>query len=133
MIGSAGVPSDLSITDLHVRTDRVYVSQASGDALADSGRFWSGRANPAEPAWGAQFFGSDGTTLADGTILAAVKAHDAVGATNQSDHDKYLGDGTESLYDIRKIITGQCHDVTPDSRLLDSDTTLLAEGGNTIP
>jgi hypothetical protein len=133
MIGSAGVPSDLAITDLHVRTDRVYVSQATGDALADSGRFWSGRANPAEPAWGAQFFGSDGTTLADGTILAAVKAHDAVGATDKSDHDKYLGDGTESLYDIRKIITGQCHDVTPDSRLLDSDTTLLAEGGDTIP
>ena len=128
MIGSAGVPSDLAITDLHVRQDRVYVSQASDDALADSGRFWSGRANPADPAWGAQFFGSDGRTLADGTILAAVKAHDAVGASNETDHDKYLGDGTESLYDIRKIITGQCHDITPDSRLVSRDATLLAEG-----
>jgi hypothetical protein len=133
MIGSAGVPSGLKITDLHVRKDRVYVSQARGDALADSGRFWSGRANPAEPTWGAQFFGSDGTTLADGTILAAVKAHDAVGASDKSDHDKYLGDGTESLYDIRKIITGQCHDVTPDSRLISRDATLLAEGRSTNP
>ncbi|MFU8947723.1 alpha/beta hydrolase [Mycetocola zhadangensis] len=133
MIGSAGVPSTLAITDLHVRKDRVYVSQARGDALADSGRFWSGRANPADPAWGAQFFGSDGTTLADGTVLAAVKAHDAVGASNKSDHDKYLGDGTESLYDIRKIITGQCHDVTPDSRFISRDGPILADGADTIP
>lgn len=133
MIGSAGLPSSLSITDLHVRTERVYVTQAREDALADSGRFWSGRINPADPAWGAQFFGSDGTTLSDGTVLAAVKAHDAVGASDKFDHDKYLGDGTESLYDIRKIITGQCHDVTPDSRLISRDATLLAEGAGTIP
>lgn len=133
IIGSAGVPAGLKITDLNVQPDRVYVSQASEDALADSGRFWSGRANPADPDWGAQFFGSDGTTLADGTILAAVKAHDAVGATYQSDHDKYLGDGTESLYDIRKIITGQCHDVTPDSRFSSTDETLLADGAPTRP
>ena len=133
MIGSAGLPSSLSITDLHVRTERVYVTQAREDALADSGRFWSGRINPADPGWGAQFFGSDGTTLSDGTVLAAVKAHDAVGASHKFDHDKYLGDGTESLYDIRKIITGQCHDVTPDSRLISRDATLLADGAGTIP
>ncbi len=133
MIGSAGVPAGLRIDDLHVRPERVYVSQASEDALADSGRFWSGRANPAEPEWGAQFFGSDGTTLADGTILAAVKAHDAVGASHHSDHDKYLGDGTESLYDIRKIITGECHDITPDSRFSSKNETLLADGAPTRP
>ena len=133
MIGSAGLPSSLSITDLHVREERVYVTQAREDALADSGRFWSGRTNPADPAWGAQFFGSDGTTLSDGTVLAAVKAHDAVGASDKFDHDKYLGDGTESLYDIRKIITGQCHDVTPDSRMMSRDATLLADGADTIP
>ncbi|GGF05534.1 alpha/beta hydrolase [Mycetocola zhadangensis] len=128
MIGSAGVPSELAITDLHVRQDRVYVSQASDDALADSGRFWSGRADPADPAWGAQRFGSDGRTLADGTILAAVRAHGAVGASHDTDHDKYLGAETESLYDIRKIITGQSREINPDPRTISRDATVLAEG-----
>ncbi|WP_162924867.1 alpha/beta hydrolase [Mycetocola zhujimingii] len=133
VIGSAGVPAGLTIADLHVRPERVYVSQAREDALADTGRFWSGRANPAEPEWGAQFFGSDGTTLADGTILAAVKAHDVVGSSRHFDHDKYLGDGTESLYDIQKIITGERHDITPGSRSIASDATLLAEGDGARP
>ncbi|WP_411720359.1 alpha/beta hydrolase [Mycetocola sp.] len=113
MIGSAGVPSHIRVGDLQVPAGRVYASEATADGLAAKGQFWSGRTNPASVEWGAQLFSSNGTTLADGTILAAVQAHDVVGADHEADSEKYLGDGTESLYGIRKIVTGQQYDVAP--------------------
>ncbi|MET0932461.1 MAG: alpha/beta hydrolase [Mycetocola sp.] len=126
MIGSAGVPPSIRLDDLHVPSDRVFASEATGDDIADKGQFWSGRANPASIEWGARVFGSNGTTLADGTILAAVRAHDVVGADDDGDHEKYLGDGTESLYGIRKIVTGQQYDITPVAPTPPTDSTILA-------
>lgn len=127
MIGSAGVPSTIGLDDLHVLPERVYASEAMADVMAGKGQFWSGRVNPASVDWGAQLFGSNGTTLEDGTILSAVAAHDVVGHDTDADHDKYLGDGTESLYDIRKIVTGQLHDITPGARTPSGDDAILAE------
>ena len=128
MIGSAGVPADISLDDLHVLPERVYASEAMADVIAGKGQFWSGRVNPASVDWGAQLFGSNGTTLEDGTILSAVTAHDVVGPDTDADHDKYLGDGTESLYDIRNIVTGRLHEITPGARTPSADSPILAEG-----
>ncbi|MET1051011.1 MAG: alpha/beta hydrolase [Mycetocola sp.] len=128
MIGSAGVPSNIRLEDLQVRPDRVYASEAMADVMAGKGQFWSGRVNPASVSWGAQLFGSNGATLDDGTVLAAVTAHDVVGPDTDEDHDKYLGDGTESLYDIQMIVTGQRHEITPDSRTQTTDAPILADG-----
>ena len=127
MIGSAGVPSTIGLDDLHVVPGRVYASEAMADVMAGNGQFWSGRVNPASAGWGAQLFGSNGTTLDDGTILNAVTAHDVVGSDTDADNEKYLGDGTESLYDIRKIVTGQLHDITPGSKTPSTDAPILAE------
>jgi hypothetical protein len=129
MIGSAGVPSHIHLDDLNVPSDRVFASEATADELAAKGQFWSGRTNPASAEWGARLFSSNGTTLADGTILAAVRAHDAVGADDEADHEKYLGDGTQSLYGIRKIVTGQPYDITPAPPTPASDSTILASAG----
>lgn len=126
MIGSAGVPSHIRVSDLHVPAGRVYASEATADGLAAKGQFWSGRTNPASAEWGAQLFSSNGATLADGTILAAVRAHDAVGANDEADHEKYLGDGTQSLYGIRKIVTGQSYDIAPAAPAPSPDSTILA-------
>ncbi|MBG6237411.1 hypothetical protein IWX78_000354 [Mycetocola sp. CAN_C7] len=128
MIGSAGVPADIELDDLQVRPDRVYASEAMADVMAGKGQFWSGRVNPASVDWGAQLFGSNGATLDDGTVLAAVTAHDVVGPDTDADHDKYLGDGTESLYDIRMIVTGQRHEITPGGRTPSTDAPILADG-----
>lgn len=128
MIGSAGIPSTIGLDDLHVPADRVFASEATADDIADKGQFWSGRANPASAEWGARLFSSNGTTLADGTILAAVRAHDVVGSDDQADQEKYLGDGTESLYGIRKIVTGQPYDIAPVSPAPATDSTILASG-----
>ncbi len=130
MIGSAGIPSDISLADLHVPSDRVYASEAMADVMAGKGQFWSGRVNPASIDWGAQLFGSNGTTLEDGTILSAVAAHDVVGQDTTADGDKYLGDGTESLYDIRNIVTGQLHAITPGTRTASTDPAILADGAH---
>lgn len=131
MIGSAGVPSSIGLDDLHVRPERVYASEAMADVMAGKGQFWSGRVNPASDDWGAQLFGSNGRTLEDGTILSAVAAHDVVGTDTDADHDKYLGDGTESLYDIRKIVTGQLDAITPATRAPSAgDTSILAEAAH---
>ncbi|MCU1418931.1 MAG: hypothetical protein JWP90_219 [Mycetocola sp.] len=126
MIGSAGVPSHIRLEDLNVPAGRVYASEATADGLAAKGQFWSGRANPASAEWGAQLFSSNGTTLADGTILSAVRAHDAVGADDAADHEKYLGDGTQSLYGIRRIVTGQPYDIAPVAPAPSTDSTILA-------
>lgn len=126
MIGSAGVPPSISLDDLHVPSDHVFASEATADDIAAKGQFWSGRANPASIEWGARLFSSNGTTLADGTILAAVRAHDVVGADDEADQDKYLGDGTESLYGIRKIVTGQPYDIAPAPAAPSTDSTILA-------
>jgi hypothetical protein len=128
MIGSAGIPSHIRLEDLHVPPGHVYASEATADALAAKGQFWSGRTNPASAEWGARLFSSNGTTLADGTILAAVRAHDAVGSDDAADHEKYLGDGTQSLYGIRKIVTGQPYDLAPTAPIPSTDSTILASG-----
>jgi hypothetical protein len=126
MIGSAGVPSHIRVDDLHVPAGKVYASEATADGLAAKGQFWSGRTNPASAEWGARLFSSNGTTLADGTILAAVRAHDAVGADDDADSEKYLGDGTQSLYGIRKIVTGQPYDISPVAPEPSTESTILA-------
>ena len=130
MIGSAGIPANIRLEDLHVPSDHVYASEATADELAARGQFWSGRTNPATAEWGARLFSSNGTTLADGTILAAVRAHDVVGADDQADHEKYLGDGTESLYGIRKIVTGQPYDMGPLAPTPPADSTILASAAD---
>jgi hypothetical protein len=126
MIGSAGIPSSIGLDDLQVPRERVFASEATADDIAASGQFWSGRANPASVEWGAQLFGSNGTTLADGTILAAVRAHDAVGADDEADADKYLGDGTQSLYGIRKIVTGRPYAVPLEAPTPAAESTIMA-------
>lgn len=126
MIGSAGVPAQIRVDDLNVPSDRVYASEATADEIAAKGQFWSGRANPASAEWGARLFSSNGTTLADGTILAAVRAHDVVGADDEADREKYLGDGTESLYGIRMIVTGQPYDIDQTPETPESDTAIMA-------
>ncbi|MGK9147833.1 alpha/beta hydrolase family protein [Plantibacter flavus] len=113
MLGSAGIPTTVSIDDLHVPVSRVYASQASADTLAGLGQVLSGRANPAVSSWGATVFGSDGLTLGDGERLGAVNGHNAVGSDNSDDKGKYLGPATESLYAIQRIVTGKSYAV-PD-------------------
>jgi hypothetical protein len=107
MLGSAGIPTEIGIDDLHVPAGRVYASQASADTLASLGQLLSGRADPATSSWGATTFGSDGLTLGDGDHLGAVDGHNAVGSSNADDRGKYLGPATESLYAIQRIVTGQ--------------------------
>jgi hypothetical protein len=109
MLGSAGIPSEIAITDLHVPASRVYASQASADTLAGLGQILSGRANPTGGSWGATVFGSDGLTLGDGDHLGAVDGHNAVGSSNADDRGKYLGPATESLYAIQRIVTGKAY------------------------
>jgi len=109
MLGSAGIPTAVSIEDLHVPVSRVYASQASGDVLAGIGQVLSGRANPTVGSWGATVFGSDGLTLSDGDHLGAVEGHNAVGSSNSDDKGKYLGPATESLYAIQRIVTGKAY------------------------
>jgi hypothetical protein len=106
-LGSAGIPDDISIDDLHVDPEKVFVTDAEQDHLADFGRFVSGRQDPERTGWGATLFGSDGTVLADGTELDPAEMHNAVGGNKDDDDRKYLGEGSESLYNVRKIITGQ--------------------------
>ncbi|MGG7464187.1 alpha/beta hydrolase [Plantibacter sp. YIM 135347] len=115
MIGSAGIPTSVTIDDLHVPKSRVFASQASADALANLGQMLSGRANPTTAGWGATTFGSDGTTLRDGDHLISVEGHNAVGASAADDRGKYLGPGTESLYAIQRIAIGEAYAV-PDER-----------------
>lgn len=129
MIGSAGVPANIRLEDLHVPPESVYASEAMGDGIAGSGQFWSGRANPASDEWGAQLFSSNGTVLDDGTVLTAVRAHDVVGSDDDTDAEKYLGDGTESLYGIRMIATGHRGPLGPLAPTLVDDSTIVAAAG----
>lgn len=107
MLGSAGIPTEIGIHDLHVPVDHVYASRASADSLAGIGQALSGRADPAASSWGARVFGSDGFTLGDGDRLDTVEGHNAVGSSNADDRGKYLGPATESLYAIQRIVTGR--------------------------
>ncbi|GHD45877.1 hypothetical protein D9V29_08260 [Mycetocola manganoxydans] len=129
MIGSAGVPANIRLDDLHLPPESVYASEAMGDGIAGSGQFWSGRANPASAEWGAQLFSSNGTVLDDGTVLTAVRAHDVVGSDDHTDAEKYLGDGTESLYGIRMIATGHRGPLAPLVPTPLEDSTIVAAAG----
>ena len=104
MVGSAGIPDDLTAPDLHVLTEQLFVSQADKDWLATFGQKTSGRANPEDPSWGGTLFGVDGTVLPDGTVLEPVEGHNAVGGSATDDQRKYFGAGTESLRNIQRIL-----------------------------
>lgn len=141
MLGSAGIPTTVSIGDLHVPASRVFASQAGADVLAGIGQVLSGRANPTVSSWGATVFGSDGLTLSDGDHLGAVDGHNAVGASNADDKGKYLGPATESLYAIQRIVTGKAYalpDVTsptstrPNASGVSTDTTASSASATAV-
>jgi hypothetical protein len=111
-LGSAGIPNDISINDLHVDPEKVFVTDAERDRLADFGRFVSGRQDPERTGWGATLFGSDGTVLPDGTELEPADMHNAVGGNEKDDDRKYLGEDSESLYNVQNIITGHEERIT---------------------
>ena len=114
-LGSAGIPNDISVNDLHVDAEKVFVTDAEEDHLSDFGRFISGRQDPEKTGWGATLFGSDGSTLPNGNWVDAAEEHNAVGGNEKDDARKYLGEGSESLYNVRRIITGK-YDLVTEGR-----------------
>jgi len=114
-LGSAGIPNDISVNDLHVDPEKVFVTDAEEDHLSDFGRFISGRQDPEKTGWGATLFGSDGSTLPNGNWVDAAEEHNAVGGNEKDDARKYLGEGSESLYNVRRIITGK-YDLVTEGR-----------------
>lgn len=105
LVASAGIEPGISASDLHVEQG-VYATQGVRDNLADVGRDFSGRTDPRDTGFGATTFSSDGITLSNGTVLAGVTGHNAVGGTEAGDQGHYLGRGTESLWNIQQIIEG---------------------------
>ncbi|WP_445996293.1 alpha/beta fold hydrolase [Okibacterium fritillariae] len=107
LVGSAGIPDHLALSDLNVPAEQVFVSQAQTDVLARFGQKVGGRVDPESEAWGARVFGVDGATLTDGTRLEPVVGHNAVGGSETDDRRKYFGADTESLHNIRRILRGE--------------------------
>ncbi|MFF2050224.1 alpha/beta fold hydrolase [Leifsonia sp. NPDC058194] len=103
LVASAGIDPAITSGDLHAHG--VYVTEAMRDDVADLGRL-TGRRDPSESAFGAFVFGSDGATLADGTILEPVKGHDAIGKRESADLNTYFGRPTETMENIERIIHG---------------------------
>lgn len=111
MIGSAGIPYGIRIDDLNMSKNDVYVTRADLDMLGDIGQNASFRHDPEEWWWGANAFGSDGTDALD-----PVTEHNAVGSNEADDRYKYLGDGTESLANIKLILQGNGDQITAGRR-----------------
>jgi len=112
LVASAGIPSDINASSLHVDSTHVFATQAIADGIAPLGQFGSGRHDPTAPSWGARVFGSDGEVLPDGSELDAVDGHNAIGGTEQDDKYKYFGRDTESLVNIIHVIDGEYREVT---------------------
>lgn len=105
LVASAGVEHGIAAQDLHAH-DGVYVTEGLRDDVADVGRIGSHRSDPRDAAFGGHLFGSDGARLPDGTELAGVTGHNAVGGSESDDRGHYFGKGTESLWNMQHIIEG---------------------------
>lgn len=105
LVASAGIDPLIRSADLHANGG-VFVTESMRDDVADLGRL-TGRRDPREGGFGAYVFGSDGATLADGTVLEPVTGHDAIGRREGSDMGTYFGRKTETMENIRRIIDGQ--------------------------
>lgn len=112
LVASAGALSGISASTLHVDPRHVFVTQAATDQLATFGRRISGRSNPNDRQWGGRRFGSDGTTLPDGTQLDRVDGHNPIGPDAEHDAYRYFGGHTESLRNILAIIDGRYAELT---------------------
>ncbi|MGO2113229.1 MAG: hypothetical protein ACTH31_16620, partial [Pseudoclavibacter sp.] len=80
---------------------QVYATEADPDSTADIGRFVSGRADPLDS--GFTEFSSDAGDGRPGTT-----GH---GHASSGDDVGYLGPGSNSLYNIGQILTGQYESV----------------------
>lgn len=124
-LGSAGIPPQFRGNSLRVPPSRIFVTEAHGDVLADTGRTLSMRWNPEHPDFGVTIFGSDGTTLPDGTVLLPVTDHHAEVRGDGKYSGAYLDRDTEVIRNIKKIIAGRFDDLTPGD---DSDATGIRLG-----
>ncbi|MCP1411864.1 alpha/beta hydrolase [Paenarthrobacter sp. A20] len=114
MLGSAGIEKEIRNTgDLHVPGGHVYASEASGDGLADLGRFQ--RQDPRLESFGAKVFSSEEATI-DGTQYQGTTEHNTLVHRTASDGYGYLDKETTALYEAALTTTGNGDRILPNGR-----------------
>ena len=114
MLGSAGIEKEIrNAGDLHVPAGHVYASEASGDGLADLGRFQ--RQDPRLESFGAKVFSSEEATI-DGTQYQGTTEHNTLVHRTASDGYGYLDKETTALYEAALTTTGNGDRILPNGR-----------------
>lgn len=113
MLGSAGIEKDPK----HRRTPRapgqVYASEASGDGLAQMGRFQ--RQDPRLESFGAKVFSSEEENI-DGTYYQGTTEHNSLVHRKDGDGYGYLDQGTTALQEAALTTTGNGDRILPAER-----------------
>ncbi|MEC5192606.1 MULTISPECIES: alpha/beta hydrolase [unclassified Arthrobacter] len=114
MLGSAGIEKEIRNTgELHVPPGQVYASEASGDGLAQMGRFQ--RQDPRLEAFAAKVFSSEDATI-DGTHYHGTTEHNSLVHRTASDAYGYLDKDTTALYEAALTSTGHGDRILPGER-----------------
>ncbi|MET4541726.1 pimeloyl-ACP methyl ester carboxylesterase [Arthrobacter bambusae] len=114
MLGSAGVEKEIrNAGELHVPAGQVYASQASGDGLAQMGRFL--RQDPRVESFGAKVFSSEEATI-DGTHYQGATEHNTLVHRKDGDGYGYLDQDTTALYEAALTTTGNGDRILPGAR-----------------
>jgi len=108
MYGSAGIVESISMSDLHVPADRVFVGETPDDPWAPIGRFLSGRENPGDWPDARRFAtAGGGADPASGTPYVPA-----------SGHGEYLVPHTESVRNLALINLDLVDEVVSDRLVL---------------
>lgn len=114
MLGSAGIEKEIrNAGELHVRPGQVYASHASGDGLAQMGRFL--RQDPRLESFDAKVFSSESATI-DGTRYHGTTEHNTLVHRKDGDGYGYLDKGTTALYEAALTTTGHGDRTLPGAR-----------------
>ncbi|MGO4433771.1 alpha/beta hydrolase [Paenarthrobacter sp. RAF9] len=114
MLGSAGIEKEIrNAGELHVRPGQVYASHASGDGLAQMGRFL--RQDPRLESFGAKVFSSESATI-DGTRYHGTTEHNTLVHRRDGDGYGYLDKETTALYEVALTTTGHGNQILPAAR-----------------
>lgn len=111
-LSSAGIPKDAHVDNLGVPANRVFVTEPEADDIANFGRVGGGftRQDPETDDFGAVRFGSDGTTLPDGTVLEAVTGHGA--SPGSEEGAAHLDGNSETMHNVQQIMDGKYSSLT---------------------
>ncbi|TVU59531.1 hypothetical protein FQP90_19235, partial [Paenarthrobacter nitroguajacolicus] len=114
MLGSAGIEKEIrNAGDLHVPAGQVYTTEASGDGLADLGRFQ--RQDPRLESFGAKVFSSEEATI-EGTRYEGTTEHNTLVNEKGGGGYGYLDKGTTALYEAALTTTGNGDRILPGAR-----------------